>query len=76
MACIECWPSQSPTAVLRSKKRYGKAKAGAPNLSVIKPERPEPNNAATEIRQAYGKRSRAVTVEFVLQNRSSRQKPG
>jgi len=60
----------------RTKKRFDKTKAGGPKRSVIKPERSEPNRAATEVRQAYRKgHSRAVTVEFVSQNGSSRRKP-
>jgi hypothetical protein len=61
----------------RIKKRIGKTKAGSSKLSVIKLERSEPNRATTEVSQTYRKgRSRAVAVEFVQQNGSSRKKPG
>jgi hypothetical protein len=61
----------------RTKKRFGKTRAGGPKPSVIKPERSEPNRATTEVRQACRKgRSRAVTVEFVSQDGPSRKKPG
>jgi len=60
----------------RTKKRFGKAKPSVPKPSVIKRERSEPNRAVTEVRQAqpHG-RSRAVAVEFVGQDRLSRQEP-
>jgi len=60
----------------RTKKRFGKAKTGGPKPSVIKRERSEANRAVVEVRQtrSHG-RSRAVAVEFVGQDRSSRQRP-
>jgi hypothetical protein len=62
-----------PSAI--KSERSGKPKAEA-TRSVIRPESSEAKGKATEVHQALGKgRSRSVTVEFVSQDRPSRQKP-